>query len=463
MLGDLFDLADLGVNELKGVAAPTRVYAALRARLIESRFEALHPMRLTALVGRQEECELLMRRWSRAKAAEGQVVLLSGEPGIGKSRLTAALLERVAVEPHAQLRFFCSPQHGDSALYPFVGQLERTAGLTPDDSAKAKLDKLDALLAPAGTAPQDLALLAEMLSLTNDGRYPALDLSPQQRRQRTLEAIVAQIEGLACRTPVLLIFEDAHWVDPTSLEVLSRLVDKVEALRTLLVILFRPEFEPPWTGRAHVTALILNRLTRRDVNAMIDDLVAGAQLPERVRNEIVDRTDGIPLFVEEMTKAVLEAKGEADASGADGAVAPPKLAVPASLHASLMARLDRLGRVREVAQIGAAIGREFTHSLLAAVAARPEPELQAALGRLVEAGLLFREGTPPHARYVFKHALVQDVAYGTLLREARHALHARVVEALEIPLSRSGRDPARTAGAPLHRGWHDRESGRFLG
>jgi class 3 adenylate cyclase/predicted ATPase len=432
LIGDLFELQYLGSKDLKGIAGPVRGWAALRASLVESRFEAMHSSGLTALVGREEETELLLRRWSRAKAGEGQVVLLSGEAGIGKSRLTAALLERLAAEPHTRLRYFCSPQHTDSALYPIISQMERAAGFAHDDTAKAKLDKLDAVLAQSFTPPQDGALIAEMLSLRNDGRYPTLELAPQQRRQKTLEALTAQLAALSPSKPVLMIFEDAHWIDPTSLEVLGRAVDRIRTLGVLLLVTYRPEFEPPWIGRTAVTALTLNRLGEHEIAAMIDRVSGNKALPASIRHDIIERTDGIPLFVEEMTKAVLEAESEGAARQTAGAIPSPAFAVPASLHASLMARLDRLGPAKEVAQIGAVIGREFSHALLAAVARKPEAEIQSALDRLMAAGLLFRQGVPPHATYLFKHALVQDAAYSTLLREPRRALHSGVAEALEI-------------------------------
>jgi class 3 adenylate cyclase/predicted ATPase len=431
LLGNLFELEDLGAQDLKGIAGPVRAWAALRASSAEGRFEALHGSGLTALVGREEELELLLRRWSQAKTGEGQVVLLSGEAGIGKSRLTAALLERLAAEPHTRLRYFCSPQHTDSALYPIISHMERAAGLAHDDSPQARLDKLDAVLAQTSTSPEDAVLFADMLSLPNDGRYPALALSPEQRRQRTLEALTAQVAGLASQQPVLMIFEDAHWTDPTSLEAFGRTVDRIKTLPVLLIVTFRPEFNAPWAGRSHVTSVTLNRLGEREAAAIIARLVGNKDLPADVTAEIVERTDGIPLFVEEMTKAVLEAEGEGDARRTVAAVPSPALAVPASLHASLMARLDRLGPAKGVAQVGAAIGREFSHPLLAAVTRTSEAELRSALDRLIDAGLLFRQGVPPHATYLFKHALVQDAAYGTLLREPRRALHARIAETLE--------------------------------
>ena len=431
LVGNLFELEDLGSKDLKGISGPVRAWVAVRPSPAESRFEAFHASGVIELVGREEELELLLRRWSRAKSGEGQVVLLSGEAGIGKSRLTAALLERVAAEPHTRLRYFCSPQHTDSALHPTIGRIERAAGFKRDDTTQMKLNKLDALLAQSSRSAHDATLFADMLSLPNDGRYPALDLTPEQRRQKTLDALVSQVAVLSRQNPVLMIFEDAHWIDPTSLELFGRIIDRIPTLRVLLVVTFRPEFEPPWIGRPYVSALTINRLAEREVGAMIDRVVGNKLLSPSVRQDIIERTDGIPLFVEEMTKAVLEAGSENASDRTAAAVPSPVVAVPATLHASLMARLDRLGSAKEVAQIGAAIGREFSHALIAAVANKPQAELEAALGRIVAAGLLFRQGVPPHATYLFKHVLVQDAAYGTLLREPRRALHARIAEALE--------------------------------
>ena len=302
--------------------------------------------------------------------------------------------------------------------------MERAARFAHDDTAETKLDKLDALLAQSFTPRQDVTLLAEMLSLPNEGRYPKLELAPQQRRQRTLEALTTQIEALTRQSPVLMIFEDAHWIDPTSLEAIGRTVERLRTLGLLLIVTYRPEFEPTWIGRPYVTALTLNRLGDWEIAAMIDLVSGNKPMPASIRLDIIERTDGIPLFVEEITKSVLEAES-AEAGPASSS------AVPASLHASLMARLDRLGPAKEIAQIGAAIGREFSHALLSAVVDKPEAELGFALEKIISAGLLFRQGLPPHASYVFKHALVQDAAYGTLLREPRRALHARIAETLE--------------------------------
>jgi class 3 adenylate cyclase/predicted ATPase len=430
LVGNLFELQNLGAQDLKGIVGPARAWAALRPSSVESRFEALHASGLTELVGRDEELELLLRRWSKAKTGEGQVVLVSGEPGIGKSRLIAELLERVASEPHTRLRYFCSPQHTDSTLYPIISQMERAAGFTHEDDALAKLNKLDALLAQSFTVRQDAALFAEMLSLPNDGRYPKLDLNGQQRRQKTLEALNLLVEVLSRANPVMLVFEDVHWVDPTTLEAVGNTVDRIRSLASVLIVTHRPEFQPPWVGRDHVTAITVNRLGQREIAAMIDRVTGNKPLPASVLGDILERADGIPLFAEEITKAVLET-GDQEAERTITAIPSPSISVPATLQASLMARLDRLGSAKEIAQIGAVIGREFSHALLAAVAGKPEAKLQSALERLMGSGLLFRQGLPPHATYLFKHALVQDAAYSTLLRKPRRLLHARIVETLE--------------------------------
>src|SRR5262245_41155774 len=371
LLGNFFLLDDLGMRSLKGIAGPVRAWAVLQVSSVASRFEALHGTGLTALVGREQEFDLLRRCWLKATDGEGQVVLLSGEAGIGKSRLTTAFVGLLAGEPYVRLRYFCSPQHTDSALYPIIGQMDRAAALEREDTSQAKLDKLDELLKQTSTSVQDAGLFAEMLSLPNDRRYPTLELTPQQRRQRTLEALALQMEALARSCPVLMVFEDAHWFDPTSLELVARAVDRIRILSVLLIVTFRPEFEPGWIGQPHVTPLSLNRLAPREVGDMIDHIVGNKPLSAKIRQDIIERTDGIPLFVEEMTKAVLEAESESEARRAAAVVPSPAPAVPASLHAPLMARLDRLGPAKELAQIGAAIGREFSYELLRAVTATP--------------------------------------------------------------------------------------------
>jgi DNA-binding winged helix-turn-helix (wHTH) protein/predicted ATPase len=431
LLGNLFELQHVKSRRLKGVTQPVLAWLVRRANPVENRFEALRATALTPLVGREEEMDLLQRRWTKAKAGAGQVVLISGEAGIGKSRLTAELLERIAAEPHTRLRYFSSPQHTDSALYPIISRIERAAALTHDDTTQTKLDKLDTLFADTLTSAYHAGLFAEMLSLPNDGRYPTLEMAAPQRREETFRALISQLEALGRRNPVLMILEDAHWTDPTSLEAFSRTIDQIGKFRILLIVTFRPEFNAPWIGRPQVTLITINRLAPHDIDAMIDRVVGNRLLAASSREEIIERTDGIPLFVEEMTKAVLEADDEEAQKRTIAAVPEPALAVPASLHASLMARLDRLGPAMLTAQTGAAIGREFSYALLAAVIQEPEAVLTGSLDRLIQAGLLFRQGVPPHATYFFKHALVRDVAYGTLLRESRRALHARIAEVFE--------------------------------
>jgi class 3 adenylate cyclase/predicted ATPase len=430
-VGGLFDLADLGPQALAGFAEPQPAWRVIGESGMLSRFEALRSGE-TPLVGRGEELDLLLRRWEQAKTGEGRVVLLAGEPGIGKSRLTAALSEHIGTEPHTRLRYFCSPHHQDSALYPVIVQLERAAGFARDDGPETKLDKLGTLLGPAGEIG-DISLLVELLSLPGGDRFKPLVLSPQRKKERTLAALLRQLEGLARTQPVLMIFEDLHWIDPTSREFLDLVLARIDHLPVLLVATFRPEFQPPWAGQAHVAVIALNRLGRNDGAAMVERLAGNAALlPQDVVAEIVERTDGVPLFVEEMTKAVLEAgveRGREIAASVPGA----GLGVPATLQASLMARLDRLGpAAKGIAEIGAAIGREFSYELAAAVGELSEERLQEALKRLVDAGLVFQRGLPPAAEYLFKHALVQEAAYATLLRRTRQQLHARIAAALEV-------------------------------
>jgi predicted ATPase len=429
-IGTLFEIEDLGPQPLAGFAEPQRAWRVIGESGVVSRFEALRSG-TTPLVGRDEELDLLLRRWQQAKSGEGRVVLLSGEPGIGKSRLTEALSQRIETEPHTPIRYFCSPHDQDSALYPFIGQLAHAAGFARDDATATKLDKLEALLGD-GAEPGDISLIAEMLSLSGGERFPPLDLSPQRKKERTFAALLRQLQTLARRQPVLMIFEDLHWIDPTSREVLDLTVEKITGLPVLLVATYRPEFQPPWVGQSQVTVIALNRLGRGEGASLVHRLAGNlGALPPDVVDEIVERTDGVPLFVEELTKAVVEAgadRGHVSIS----AVPPSSLAVPATLHASLLGRLDRLGpAAKNVAQVGAAIGRDFSYELLAAAVPLAEPELQEALRRLVEAGLVFQRGAPPAAEYLFKHALVQDTAYSTLLRGPRQALHRRIAEALE--------------------------------
>jgi class 3 adenylate cyclase/predicted ATPase len=432
LTGRLFDYEDLGAVEIKGFAAPVLAAQVLRESAVEGRFAALRTAG-TPLVGRDEELALLQRRWQQAKNGEGSVVLISGEPGIGKSRLAQTLLARLSDEPHTRLRLFCSPHHQDSALYPTITQLERAAGFRRDDSPVQRLDKLETVLAQATDDLGEAApMLAALLSLPIGERFPPLRLTPQKQKEKTLQALVAQVEGLALQQPVLMLFEDAQWSDPTSFDLLDLIIDRVPAIRLLLIVTFRPEFTPPWTGRPHVSLFALNRLAPRQRAEMISGVTGGKALPQEIATQIIDRTDGVPLFVEELTKAVVESGMLTDAGDhytAAGPVLP--LAIPASLQASLLARLDRLAPVREVAQIGAALGRQFSHELIGAVAQMPPPQLDEALAQLVSAELIYRRGALPDAEYTFKHALVRDAAYSTLLRSRRQQLHARIATTLE--------------------------------
>ncbi|HEV2545955.1 MAG TPA: AAA family ATPase [Stellaceae bacterium] len=455
LTGGLFEYRDLGRITLKGLVDPTQAWQVVGASTVESRFEAQHGAVLTPLVGREEELELLLRRWRQAKAGEGSIVLVSGEPGIGKSRIVEALFERLGTEPYTRVRLFCSPHHQDAALYPTISQLERAAGFRREDTDEQRLDKLEAVLARATNDLSEAApLLAELLSVPTEDRYRALDLTPQKRKEKTFKALIAQVAGLAGQQPVVMVCEDAHWIDPTSLELLDLIVDRVPSLPMLLIITFRPEFTPRWVGRSQVTLLSLNRLSQRQRVEMLSRLTGGKALPREIADQIVDRTDGVPLFIEELTKAVVERDELADAGDhytVTRSLSP--LAIPTTLHASLLARLDRLAPVREVAQIGAALGRQFSHELISAVAPMPQKQLDDGLAQLVSAELVFRRGTPPDAGYTFKHALVQDAAYGTLLREPRRALHARIAGILE------SRFPEIAESQPELVARHDTEAG----
>ena len=433
LTGGLFDYRDLGRVALKGVSSPVQAWQILGASGVESRFEAQRGTSLTPLVGREEELELLLRRWQRAKVGDGSVVLVSGEPGIGKSRIIHALLERLGAESYTRMRQFCSPYHQNSALFPTISHFERAAGFRRDDTDEHRLEKLEGMLARATNELGAAApLLANLLSIQTGNRYPPLELSPQKRKEKTLKALMAQLEGLAARQPVIMVYEDAQWIDPTSLELLDLTVDRVPSLPVLLIITFRPEFTPPWVGRPNVTMLSLTRLTPRQRAEMIMRITSGKALPQEITAQIIERTDGVPLFVEELTKAVVEIGMVADAGDRYSVTGPSSpLAIPATLQASLLARLDRLAPVREVVQIGAAIGRQFSHELITAVARMPARQLDDALDQLVAAELIYRRGTPPDAEYTFKHALVQDAAYSTLLRSRRQQIHGRITATLE--------------------------------
>ena len=432
LLGGLFDYRDFGALPVAGIDYPVHVWRVVGESLAGSRFEALRAAS-TPLIGREEEIALLKRRWERAKTGDGSVVLIVGEPGIGKSRIAQTLLEQLGEEPHTRLRYFCSPHHQHSALYPSITQLEQAAGFRREDTAETRLDKLVTVLALASKELSEaVPLLADLLSIPTGDRYPPLNFTPQKRKEKTLHVQVAQAEGLAARQPLLMLWEDIHWSDPTTLESLDLLIDRAATQRVLMILTFRPEFTPPWVGRPHVTLLSLNRLPPRHRAEMIAHVTGGKRLPTEVADQIIDRTDGVPLFIEELTKSVVESGWMTDAGdhySVPGPVVP--LAIPTTLQASLLARLDRLASTREVVQIAATLGRQFSHELISAVADMSQQRLECALEQLIRAELVFRRGTPPDATYTFKHALVQDAAYSTLLRPRRQQLHGRIAVTLE--------------------------------
>jgi class 3 adenylate cyclase/predicted ATPase len=424
-IGGLFECHDLGTVELKGLPVAVPAWQVLGEGMLEGRFEALHGSAMTPLIGREEELEMLLRRWKQAASGDGRIVLLMGEPGIGKSRLLVELEASMATETHASLRYFCSPLHQGSALHPIIARWEQETGFVRGDTAEQRLLKLETVLSQDELSPTDVALLAGLLGVSTGERYPHPDLSPQQRKERTFAVLRRRLASLAQRQPVLMLLEDAQWADHSSLELFDTMISQILELPILLVISFRPEFLPRWVGRAGVSLVTLTRLDRRQSAALAAQVSAAHVLTPALLERIIAQTDGVPLFIEELTKAILE-------TTPDGA--PLTLAVPSTLQASLMARLDRLPAAKQVAQIGAVIGREFPHVLLTAAAELSRAQLTTGLDELVAAGLVFRRGLPPEAAYSFKHALVQETAYESLLKTRRQHVHRRVGETMRDQL-----------------------------
>jgi predicted ATPase len=458
LVAGLFELDDLGSNELKGFGEKVRAWRVRGQSRVESRFAARSATGLMPLIDREHELGMLLDRFEQAKDGEGQVVLLSGEPGIGKSRLAHALLERLTGQPHTRLRYYCSPYHVNSALHPIIEQLERAAAFEPEDPPERRLDKLEVLLGLATNDPAEVApLFAALLSLPTGSRYPKLDVPAQRQRELTIGALLAQLEGLAAHQPILMLLEDGQWLDPTSTELFERFLERTQTLPVLLLITFRPEFATPWISYPHMTALTLNRLGRRHSTEMIAAVAGGKPMPEAILAQIWAKTEGVPLFVEELTKTVLESGLLEDKGDRYELTGPlPPLAIPSTLQDSLMARLDRFAPVKEVAQIGAVIGREFSYRLLAALSALDETGLQMALSQLISSELVFRRGTIPDATYSFKHAFVRDAAYGSVLKSKRQHLHTRVAAAL------IERFPELTASQPEIVAHHLTEAGLII-
>jgi len=433
LVGNAFDIADLGAFSLKGFETPVHAWQVLSSKSSVSRFESDRSLQLTNFVGREEELSLLLGRWREAVGGEGQAVLLCGEAGIGKSRMIRCLCDRLDDEQYQRVQFQCSPYHTNTALYPAISLLREAAGLTGQDSAEAQLNKLEALSIDSGIDRHDtVALFADLLSIRGDQRYPPLAVSSEKRKDMTLEALVHHLQRLADRSPLLFIVEDVHWLDPTTLDLMTRIIDRIRQMRMLLLITCRPDFKPVWSDYSHVTSLTLSRLPRRQSAELVAAMTGGKTLPPEVQQAILAKADGVPLYIEALTENVLGSGLLTEDHRALTLKGPLKgLPIPDSLQALLMERVDRLGPTKAIVQAGAAIGRDFTYELVRATVDATDSQLRHALDLFVASGLMFQEGEIPSATYHFKHALVQEAAYSTLPKKPRRALHARIANALE--------------------------------
>lgn len=438
LIGERFDCVDLGAHALNGFAESVRAWRVLAPRLAENRFEAAQTVRLTSLVDREEHLRRLLRLWQEAQQRRGRAVFLSGEAGIGKSRVVEALRERIAGTPHALLRYQCSPHYINTALHPVVQHIESAAGIGREDTSSVKLAKLSTWI---GTGPESgdaIPLLGALLSVPADERFPLPPMSPQRQKERTFELLLAFIERLAAARPLLVVFEDVHWVDPTTQEFLAQLIARVRSVGTLVVLTFRSDFLPPWGDLPHVEHQELVRLAPEDAMTLVERVAGEQRMPMTVAEQVVARADGVPLFVEELTRAVI---GTGLLSGQEDRHAPlPRLAIPSTLQDSLMARLDQLGTVKLIAQVASAVGREFSYEILEAVVPLSPERLRDGLHVLEQAGLVYAEPGVAAASYAFKHALVRDVAYESLLRSRRRELHVQIAEVLEKRFPQTARD-----------------------